>query len=233
MRLFGNSRRRSSFGAILISCAAASGTGLWAGENRAQPPDSGKVKQAAPLTEWGSKLPLAAPAPASSAPPKSLDADAPNPPPLAIPLTQGYDTFGLTIPDLDKDGRLRSQFVIGAISRVDDATVEIRDSFLETYREDGSPDLSIELPKAILNRFTRVLVAKTPVVIRRQEFEVTGASLEFNTNTRDGGLGGPVQMTIYNGSGTLAPQPPPKEPKHPRETQKAGGSGGESSQPKK
>jgi hypothetical protein len=129
------------------------------------------------------------------------------PTPLAIPLVQGYDSFGLNLPDHDQEGRLRSLFVIGAISRVDDRNVEIRESFLETYGEDGSPELSIELPKAVLDRFTRVLVAKTPVTLRRAEFELRGASLEFNTVTKEGGLGGPVQMTIYSAQ----PTPPPKQ----------------------
>ena len=122
-------------------------------------------------------------------------------PPMSIPIVQGYDSFGLTIPDLDETGKLRSVFAIGAVSRVDDRKVEIRKSFLETYKEDGSPDFSIDLPKATLDRFTRVLVAKVPVTIRREAFEVHGASMEFNTMTREGGLGGPVKMVIYNGLG--------------------------------
>lgn len=123
--------------------------------------------------------------------------------PLVIPLVQGYDTFGINLPDYDVQGRLRSLFVIGAISRLDDRSVEIRESFLETYSEDGSPEFSIDLPRAVLDRFTRVLVAKTPVTLRKAEFELKGASLEFNTVTKEGGLGGPVLMTIYNG--TTAP----------------------------
>jgi hypothetical protein len=128
------------------------------------------------------------------------------PAPLAIPLVQGYDSFGLNLPDHDAEGRLRSVFVIGAISRIDDRNVEIRESFLETYAENGSPEFSIELPKATLDRFTRVLVAKTPVTLRKAEFELKGASLEFNTVTKEGGLGGPVRMTIYNGVPGAAPQ---------------------------
>jgi hypothetical protein len=118
---------------------------------------------------------------------------------------QGYDSFGLSLPDHDLGGRLRSLFVIGAISRIDDRNVEIRESFLETYAEDGSPEFSLELPKATLDRFTRVLVAKTPVTLRKAEFELKGASLEFNTVTKEGGLGGPVQMTIYNGVASASP----------------------------
>ena len=156
---------------------------------------------------WGTRLPVASGSAAAIPTPHSnVDAaDSVNEAPLSIPLLQGYDSFGLSVPDHDATGRLRSLFVIGAISRVDDRTVEIRDSFLETYRENGGLDLSIEMPKANLDRFTRVLASKTPVVIRRDEFELKGATMEFNTLTREGGMGGAVEMVIYNGV-TVAPE---------------------------
>lgn len=141
--------------------------------------------------------------PAAGAAPASGSAPEKEPSPMSIPLVQGYDSFGLKIPDFDQTGKLRSIFAIGAVSRVDDRNVEIRDSFWETYKEDGSRDFSIDLPKATLDRFTRVLVAKVPVTIRRAEFELHGATMEFNTVTHEGGLGGPVRMVIYNGLGGL------------------------------
>ena len=118
--------------------------------------------------------------------------------PLSIPLVPGYDSFGLTIPDHDEAGHLRSMFVIGAVSRLDDRRVEIRETFLETYKQDGSKDLCVDLPKATLDRFTRILSTSHPVRLRRDEFELKGASLEFNTLTRRGELNGPVEMTLYN-----------------------------------
>lgn len=157
-----------------------------------------------PPKDWGARLPPVAKTPLQALPdavPAAPAKPAAEPPPMAIPIVQGYDSFGLSIPDLDEAGRLRSIFVIGAVSRVDDRNVEIRDSFLETYKDDGSRDFSIDLKKATLDRFTRVLVAKVPVTIRREEFEVRGESMEFNTTTREGGLGGPVKMVIYNGLG--------------------------------
>ena len=163
--------------------------------------------------EWGARLNVA-PNGSSGAPGTQKGAassagattdQSAKPTPLAIPLVQGFDSFGLSVPDHDLEGRLRSLFVIGAISRLDDTNVEIRESFLETYAEDGSPEFSLELPKATLDRFTRVLVAQTPVTLRKADFELKGASLEFNTVTKEGGLGGPVQMTIYNGAGVAAP----------------------------
>ena len=166
----------------------------------AQSPAKPAVASPAAAQRWGARLPLASGSAAAvpSAAPQVSAPPSPDGEPLSIPLLQGYDSFGLSVPDHDVSGRLRSQFVIGVISRVDDRTVEVRESFLETYREDGSRDLSIEMPKARLDRFTRVLVSQNPVTIRREEFQLRGETMEFNTVTREGGLGGAVEMVIYN-----------------------------------
>ncbi|MEI7774190.1 MAG: hypothetical protein WCK17_05400 [Verrucomicrobiota bacterium] len=182
-----------------------------------RPLDNAPVAPPKPAA-WGTRLPVASgsqttiPTPSS----KALATDPSNEAPLSIPLLQGYDSFGLSVPDHDATGRLRSLFVIGAISRVDDRTVEIRDSFLETYRENGGLDLSIEMPKANLDRFTRVLASKMPVVIRRDEFELKGATMEFNTLTREGGMGGAVEMVIYNGVTVASEEEAPIEKKQKR-----------------
>ncbi len=158
-----------------------------------------------PPADWGARLAPVPPANLKGGLKGAKDESRSEPPPpLVIPLVQGYDSFGLNIPEYDTAGNLRSLFAIGAVSRVDDRLVEIRESFLETYKEDGSRDFSIELPKAQLDRVTRMLVAKIPVVVRRAEFELRAASLEFNTYTKDGGFGGPVEMVIYSGFGEPA-----------------------------
>lgn len=183
-----------------------------------RPADNATPATAPKPIAWGTRLPVAAGSVAVAPAPEGKTAapDPVNEAPLSIPLLQGYDSFGLSLPDHDATGRLRSLFVIGAISRVDDRTVEIRDSFLETYRENGGLDLSIEMPKAKLDRFTRVLASKTPVVIRREEFELKGATMEFNTLTREGGLGGAVEMVIYNGVSVAPEVEAPVEKKQKR-----------------
>ena len=170
---------------LLFRVAAVGG--LWAGALFAAEPVPAKPADAAPpLGALPDPLPAVAPG------------DKTAPAPLSIPLVEGFPSFGLRLPDLDENGKLRSLFVIGSVSRVDDRQVRIQDSLVESYAEDGSREISIELPEAVLDRVTRVLVAHVPVTIRREEFEVTGATMEFNTLTREGGLGGPVRMLLYN-----------------------------------
>lgn len=235
MHSFGNNQA-AVVGAVAVSILVFWGphSVLQAGDAKVVPakkaaaPDTaaGVSQQGVPPANWGARLNVpskGAPSPPKETVPVDADAKQGGPAPLAIPLVQGFDSFGLSIPDHDAEGRLRSLFVIGSISRVDDRNVEIRESFLETYAEDGSPEFSLELPKAVLDRFTRVLVSETPVTLRKPEFELSGASLEFNTVTKGGGLGGPVQMTIYNGSSNV---PQKKKDQPPAAASKKGSGAG-------
>ncbi|MEY2598701.1 MAG: hypothetical protein RLZZ142_960 [Verrucomicrobiota bacterium] len=122
----------------------------------------------------------------------------PSLPPLSIPLVVGFPSFGLRLPDLDDRGRLRNLFVLGAVEQMNEQDVQIKQSLLETYNDDGSRSLSIDLPEAILNRFTRMLVSKVPVTIRTDDFELKGAGLEYDTVRFEGELRGPVKMVLYN-----------------------------------
>jgi hypothetical protein len=120
------------------------------------------------------------------------------PAPLSIPLVEGFPSFGLQIPDLDERGKPRSICKFGSVSRINDREVRIADSFVETYTPEGTPDLSMELKEATLDRLTRIFVARVPVTIRRADFEITGASMVFNALTKEVRMGGPVKMQLFN-----------------------------------
>jgi hypothetical protein len=122
------------------------------------------------------------------------------PAPLSIPFIEGYDSLDLKIPDFDSTtGALKSFFSIGALRRLDDTHLEIRQSFLGLYKPDGSVDLSVDVTKASLNRFTRKLSSSVPVIIWSDEFQVTGATMELDTVSKEARLGGPVRVLIYKG----------------------------------
>ena len=122
------------------------------------------------------------------------------PPPLSIPFIEGYDSLDLKIPDFDSTtGALKSFFSIGALRRLDDTHLEIRQSFLGLYKPDGSVDLSVDVTIASLDRFTRKLSSSVPVIIWSDEFQVTGATMELDTVSKEAKLGGPVRVLIYKG----------------------------------
>jgi lipopolysaccharide export system protein LptC len=57
-----------------------------------------------------------------------------------------------------------------------------------------------------------VISTKKRVVIKREDFQLTGETMEFNMKTRQGSLGGGVKMLIYNIEQELAAAPEPKAP---------------------
>jgi hypothetical protein len=120
------------------------------------------------------------------------------PSPLSIPFVEGYDSLGLKIPDFDPvSGALKSWYSIGTLRRLDDKFVELRDSYLELYKSDGSKEVSMDLPKASLDRFTRKVESKVPVAIWSDDFHITGATMELDTVSKEASLGGPVHVLIY------------------------------------
>jgi lipopolysaccharide export system protein LptC len=73
--------------------------------------------------------------------------------------------------------------------------------------------MSIDLPNSTLDLTTSVISTKKLVTIKRADFELTGNTMEFNTKTRAGGLGGKVRMLIYNLEDETSDNSPTSEPK--------------------
>lgn len=170
--------------AALVACAALlSGDASAAEAGKA--PEAGKAKAAA-KKDAGKK---------KKKDKKSGDEESPR---LSLPILKGHDAFGLKIPYFDAEGRLQMLFNIGKASRIDDNRVSMADMQLETYDDSGEPEMTIDLPKSVLDLNTRVITTDTNVTIKRSDFEITGRSMEFNTDTKRGRLAGDVRMLIYD-----------------------------------
>lgn len=117
---------------------------------------------------------------------------------LAFPVPVGHDSKGLKLPTYWPDGQtLKMVFNIGVGTRIDEENVNMQDTQVQTYKEDGSPEMGIDLPTSSFNLKTRVISTKQSVVIEREDFELSGHTMEFNTETREGRLGGGVKMIIF------------------------------------
>lgn len=117
---------------------------------------------------------------------------------ISLPILVGHEAKGLKFPYYNETGKLQMTFIIGVASRVDDDHVQMNELFLETYEDDGAPSMMIQLPTSVLDVNTRILSTDKSVIIRRSDFELTGQTMEFNTETRQGKLAGNVRMLIYN-----------------------------------
>jgi hypothetical protein len=93
--------------------------------------------------------------------------------------------------------------MIGALSRVDDRMLEVKESYLQLYRPDGSPQFSIRFPKARLDRFTRRLKSVDPVLVWTENFHLNGATMEVDTVSREAVFEGRVRMVIYQLGGVF------------------------------
>lgn len=131
---------------------------------------------------------------------------------MDIPVSKDHDAKGLKIPYFDSAGKKQMIFTIGVASRIDEAHIGMTETQVETFDENGDSEMTIDLPKSELNVNTNVISTKKHVVIKREDFQITGETMEFNMKTRQGTLGGGVKMLIYNIQQELAAVPEPQAP---------------------
>jgi hypothetical protein len=117
---------------------------------------------------------------------------------FSIPIPVGHDGRGIKLPSFNAEGKLLMNFAIESAKRVDDNHLEMTNVQVETYADDGAPELFIDLTTAILDLNTRIVTSNEPTTVRRSDFEITGETMQFNTRTREGRFRGNVRMLIYN-----------------------------------
>jgi hypothetical protein len=117
---------------------------------------------------------------------------------MSLPLQAGHPSKGLKIPYYDGQGNLQMIFTIGVANKLDADNVEMQEMQVETYNEEGEPEMTVNLPTSVLDLNTRVVTSKTKTTITREDFVITGDSVRFNTLTKQGTLVGNVHMTINN-----------------------------------
>ncbi len=132
---------------------------------------------------------------------------------LNLPVPPGQPQKGLKIPVYDGNGKLTMNFHIGTATWIDDENIKMQEMHIETFNEDGSRDIDMEMPDAMLNNKTHDLTSKVRVNVKRDDFEITGNSMTFNLETRQGTLGGGVKMLIYNLADETGEQPKEKKAK--------------------
>ena len=115
-----------------------------------------------------------------------------------VPIPIGHDAMGIRIPVYDLAGKLQMYFNSEIAFRVDQGHLRLNNLKIETYDDAGKPDMIIDLPKSEFDLTSRVLSSEDPVTIHRTDFEVTGAHMTFDTQTRQGKFTGPVRMLIFN-----------------------------------
>lgn len=132
---------------------------------------------------------------------------------MSIPIPPDHPSRGLKIPYYDTKGNLQMVFNIGLGERKDADHIEMTDTQVETYNEEGETDMTVQLPVSMLDVNTRVITSQTKTTITRDDFKITGDAVEFDTNLRTGKLVGNVHMTIYKADMAAKPSAVPELPK--------------------
>ena len=123
---------------------------------------------------------------------------------LDLPVPKGQPQKGLRIPIFSPDGKLMMNFQIGVAEVVDADHIKMGELRLETFKENGEHEFDIDLPDSIFNAKTKELTSKAHVLIKRHDFEITGNSMIFNTETKVGTFGNGVKMVIYDARAAVA-----------------------------
>jgi len=152
---------------------------------------------------------------------KSADRKSPGtekqPSKLVIPLPTGQDSKGVTIPINYADGRKNMVFKIGIGTRIDDDHIKMRDLLIETYSDAGEQEMTVALPNSTLDLSTHTIAGDQSVTINRSDFQITGKTMEFNTESRTGWIKGDVKMIIYDLSQEAATTPGASKPASPNQ----------------
>jgi len=112
-----------------------------------------------------------------------------------LPVPMGMPVNGIKIPQYDEDGKLLMLLEAGVAKKVDDQHIEMEDLKLQALDANGEK-IFVELPQAVFNLQTRILTGDKTARIYRDDFEITGDGIDFNTKTRFGTLRGNVRMVI-------------------------------------
>ena len=174
---------------VFLAAFFAMSTGGFSAEAKKEKKDADKKKESAKKTDKTAKKPEG----------DEKDKTPKEPQKFAFPVPVGHDSKGLKLPTYWPDGKtLKMVFNIGIGTRIDEDNVNMQETRVDTYKEDGSPEMGIDLPASSFNLKTRVISTRQSVVIGREDFELSGHTMEFNTETREGRLGGGVKMIIFN-----------------------------------
>lgn len=114
-----------------------------------------------------------------------------------IPVPIGERIKGIKIPHYGPDGKLLMMFDAETALKTDEQHIELDMLRIDAYSDDGKK-IYIELPRSVFNLETRILTGENRVLIRREDFEITGNSGEFHTKNRFAKIIGNVKMTIYS-----------------------------------
>ncbi len=114
-----------------------------------------------------------------------------------LPVPMGIPVKGIKIPHRNEEGKLVMTIEAEVAKKIDETHVEMENMKIESIDDDGKT-INIVLPHSVFDLDTRILTGESNALIQRDDFEITGDAVEFNTKTRQATLRGKVRMIIQS-----------------------------------
>jgi hypothetical protein len=117
---------------------------------------------------------------------------------IEIPVAIGQSVRGIRLPHYEKGGdKLSLRLNAESAERASETKFNFKGLHIELFDESTeTPAMEVVLKDAVFDRETSILTSLNHAVIKGENFEITGRTLEFDSNTRASKLLGPVFMTI-------------------------------------
>ena len=123
---------------------------------------------------------------------------------MEIPVPLGQPVKGIKIPQYDENGKLTMCLTADTALKLNDHQVELTKLKVQFDEK----EIVVDIPHSILNLNTKILSADSETMIHREDFEIVGASAEFDTLARQGSFKGRVHASFRNDT----PLTPPAQP---------------------
>jgi hypothetical protein len=114
---------------------------------------------------------------------------------IDLPIPVGIPMNGLKIPHYDDEGKQDMLMESDVATKIDDETIEFQNLRIEALDDEGRK-IFVELPHSVFNLESRILSGNQSARIHREDFEIKGDSIEFDTRTKFGRMRGQVTMII-------------------------------------
>lgn len=117
---------------------------------------------------------------------------------IDLPVPIGEPVKGIKVPQYDEQGKLTMCLNAETALKLDDRKVELN-KLKVLFNDKEEKEIVVEIPHSILDMESKVLIADSETVIRREDFEIVGQSAEFDTFSRSGTFKGRVHASFQNG----------------------------------
>lgn len=128
----------------------------------------------------------------------------------SIPMQLNQPIKGLQFPSYDANNKLQMMLTADVATKIDPGHIELQNMKIDATGDDGK-NFHVELPYSIFEISTRILNGDKGVLIKREDFELTGDTGEFYLKTRFAKVLKHVKMTIFSLPATPTPSPTPKK----------------------